>query len=236
MSRKSTRLRNALIAAIVAVFALIVLLIVVPWQQEKSAAQILKPVPQTSLTRALLALPAAEGPYPAYSRDQFGPSWADVDGNGCDTRNDILARDLQQVAFKPGTLDCVVASGIFTEPYTDALVTFERGAETSAQVQIDHVVALADAWRSGAWEWSAAQRLEFANDPLNLLAVDGAANQNKSSSAADDWLPPNRGYWCAYTSRQIAVKDRWGLGVTEAERSSLARVIATCEPQEIPGE
>ena len=165
---------------------------------------------------------------PEYDRAAFGQRWADIDHNGCDTRNDILARDLARPTFKPGTHDCVVLSGTLAEPYTGATIQFQRGNKTSSLVQIDHVVALADAWRSGAWQWDAQRRQEFANDPQNLLSVDGAANEDKSASSADQWLPPNVNFRCDYVKRQIAVKNAYGLSVTQAEQDAMATQLATC--------
>lgn len=179
----------------------------------------------------LNALPlrdSASGGVPDYSRDAFGQAWADEDHNGCDTRNDILARDLARPSFKPDTHHCVVLSGTLAEPYTGEILEFQRGQDTSSLVQIDHVVALADAWRSGAWAWDGAQRQRFANDPDNLLAVDGKENQEKSASAADEWLPPNRDFRCEYVHRQIDVKTRWGLSITAAERDAMAQVLGSC--------
>ena len=165
---------------------------------------------------------------PDYDRQAFGQRWADTDHNGCDTRNDILARDLARPTFKPGTRDCVVLTGTLAEPYTGTTIQFQRGDKSSALVQIDHVVALADAWRSGAWQWDAQRRQEFANDPENLLAVDGAANEDKSASSADQWLPPNAAFRCDYVKRQIAVKYAYGLSVTQAEQDAMATQLTTC--------
>ena len=173
--------------------------------------------------QALSSLPDSEA-----AREAFGQRWADTDHNGCDTRNDILARDLARPTFKPGTRDCVVLSGTLAEPYTGATIEFQRGDKTSSLVQIDHVVALADAWRSGAWQWDAQRRQEFANDPENLLAVDGQANEDKSASSADQWLPPNRAFRCDYVKRQIAVKNAYGLSVTRAEQDALAEQLSIC--------
>ena len=152
---------------------------------------------------------------PQYSRDQFGQRWADVDRNGCDTRNDVLKRDLHDLQMKRSSPQCVVVSGVLDDP--------------SEAVQIDHVVALANAWKSGAWQWDAARRQDFANDPFNLLAVDGAANQDKGASSADQWLPSNSAYQCAYVQRQIAVKASWGLGVTRAEKKAMTSVLERCQ-------
>jgi hypothetical protein len=163
-----------------------------------------------------------------YSREQFGQAWADVDRNGCDTRNDMLRRDLTTLGLKPGTRDCVVLSGVLTDPYTATVINFLRGSSTSTAVQIDHVVALSDAWQKGAQQLSAAQRLAFANDPLNLLAVDGPTNLKKSDGDAATWLPPHKSYRCTYVARQISVKSSYGLWVTHAEHDAMARVLGDC--------
>ncbi len=197
-------------------------------QDSRSAEKILGEGDIGVLGEALLELPAAEKHTPDYDRDEFGARWADVDRNGCDTRNDILGRDLEKVRYRPGTGSCVVQEGVLDDPYTGETIYFERGANTSDKVQIDHVVALADAWRSGAYEWTAAEREEFANDPLNLLAVDGPANQAKGSMAADGWLPDLPGYHCEFVARQISVKSKWRLAVTEPERQALAEVLVGC--------
>lgn len=165
---------------------------------------------------------------PNYDREKFGERWADTDANGCDTRNDVLARDLARPVFKEGTNGCVVLSGTLAEPYTGTTMEFRKGKDTSADIQIDHVVALADAWKSGAWQWSATEREDFANDFDNLLAVAGTANQEKLAASADMWLPPNRAFQCSYVERQIHVKSTWGLSVTEAERHAMIRVLVNC--------
>ena len=166
---------------------------------------------------------------PQYSRDQFGQRWADVDRNGCDTRNDVLKRDLHDLQMKRSSPQCVVVSGVLNDPYTGRQIDFQRGEDSSEAVQIDHVVALANAWKSGAWQWDAVRRQDFANDPFNLLAVDGAANQDKGASSADQWLPSNSAYQCAYVQRQIAVKTSWGLGVTRAEKKAMTSVLERCQ-------
>lgn len=163
-----------------------------------------------------------------YNREKFGEAWADVDGNGCDTRNDILRRDLVSVQFKPGSEGCVVASGTLHDPYTGIVIAFKRGAHTSADVQIDHIVALSNAWRSGARNLSAERRRALANDPLNLLAVDGETNQEKGAANAAQWLPPNQAFHCEYVSRQIEVKARYGLWVTSAEKKAMLAVLDMC--------
>ena len=184
---------------------------------------------------ALAQLPVkGRAPQTGYDRDQFGPAWADVDRNGCDTRNDILARDLDDETFKPGTRDCVVLTGRLADRYTGATIQFVRGQGTSDDVQIDHVVALSDAWQTGAQQISGDERRQLANDPLNLQAVDGPTNQRKGDGDAATWLPPSRGYRCTYVARQVAVKTKYRLWVTTAERDAIAGVLAGCPGQELP--
>jgi hypothetical protein len=182
---------------------------------------------------AALSLLAIKGraPLTGYARSRFGPAWADVDHNGCDTRNDILRRDL---TAKTMSATCVVLSGTLRDPYTAMVIVFRRGVGTSTAVQIDHVVALGDAWQKGAQQISPAARLAFANDPLELLAVDGPANEQKGDADAATWLPPNKAYRCQYVARQIAVKARYDLWVTTAENAAMTRVLATCPRQLLP--
>ena len=131
--------------------------------------------------------------------------------------------------MKTSSPNCVVVGGILDDPYTGRTIDFSKGEDSSDQVQIDHVVALANAWHSGAWQWDASRRQEFANDPTNLLAVDGNANQDKGASRADQWLPPNARYRCAYVQRQIVVKTSWGLGATPREKKAMKAVLDHCE-------
>lgn len=185
--------------------------------------------------RALRALPVkGRAPMTGYDRDLYGQAWADVDRNGCDTRNDVLRRDLDDAVIKPGTYGCLVLSGVLLDPYTGATIPFERGVGTSLEVQIDHVVALGDSWQKGAQGWSEARRTVFANDPLNLLAVDGPTNAQKGASDAASWLPPSKAYRCDYVARQIAVKRTYGLWVTRAEGDAMARVLSRCPGQKLP--
>jgi hypothetical protein len=171
-------------------------------------------------------------PKTGYDRSQFGPAWSDVDHNGCDTRNDILNRDLQDKQWRPGTHGCVVIAGTIVDPYTGKRIQFEK--VHAIALQIDHVVALSDAWQTGAQQLSAAERLQFANDPVNLYAVDGPTNEAKGDSDAASWLPPNRRFRCTYAAHQIAAKARYELWVTAAEKSALARVLAICPDEHIP--
>lgn len=173
-------------------------------------------------------------PKTGYARTQFGAAWSDVDHNGCDTRNDILKRDMTNVTFKYGTHDCVVKTGTLNDPYTGKTINFVRGQYTSTAVQIDHVVALSDAWQKGAQQLSADQRLQLANDPYNLLAVDGPANQQKSDSDAASWLPSNKSFRCQYVARQIGVKHKYALWVTQAEKDAMTNVLSSCPGQTVP--
>ena len=186
---------------------------------------------------ALAALPVkGRAPKTGYTREQFGPAWADVDRNGCDTRNDVLKRDMQGETFKPGTHDCVVLSGTLTDPYTGRTIAFTRGQGTSEAVQIDHVVALSDAWQKGAQQLDEATRRNLANDPLNLMAVDGPTNQGKGDGDAATWLPPARSYRCSYVARQVAVKAKYHLWVTDAEKNAINGVLAGCPGQKLPSD
>jgi hypothetical protein len=192
------------------------------------------PAPGAQTALAVLATLPVKGRAPAtgYDRDQFGQAWADVDRNGCDTRNDVLARDLTGEAFKSGTQDCVVVSGTLADPYTGQTIAFQRGDGTS--VDIDHVVALGNSWQTGAFAWDLAKRTALANDPLNLLAVDYSANRQKGDGDAATWLPARTGYRCAYVARQVAVKAAYGLWVTPAERDAIDRVLSGCPDEPLP--
>jgi hypothetical protein len=167
-------------------------------------------------------------PKTGFDRDKFGPAWSDVDHNGCDTRNDILKRDLGNEKFKSGTHDCIILSGTLKDPYSGKTIDFKRGQDTSTDVQIDHLVPLSDAWQKGAQQWAATKRKEFANDPLNLLAVDGPLNGQKSDSDAATWLPPRKAYRCAYITRQIDVKAKYEVWVTSAEKDAMGTVLSAC--------
>lgn len=173
-----------------------------------------------------------KAPRTGYSRDEFGARWADVDHNGCDTRNDVLARDLTGTTLRGTT--CKVATGVLQDPYTGQTIRFTAGEKTSSAVQIDHVVALSNAWQTGAQQLSGTERESLANDPLNLLAVDGKTNNGKSDGDAATWLPPNKGFRCEYVARQAGVKEKYGLWVTDAERTAMQRVLDGCPGEKVP--
>jgi hypothetical protein len=179
---------------------------------------------------AVLETLAVKGraPKTGYERSQFGPAWSDVDRNGCDTRNDILSRDLTSKVFKSGTRDCVVFSGVLLDPYSGEKIAFERGAKSSMDVQIDHVVAMSNAWQTGAFKLSYEKRLAFANDPMNLLAVKGRLNAQKGDGDAATWLPPLKSVRCAYVAQQIVVKAKYGLWVTPPEKAAMQGLLSKC--------
>lgn len=168
-------------------------------------------------------------PKTGYARTQYGDGWAVV--NGCDTRDIILHRDMPDAVVSN---DCKVMSGTLNDPYTGKVIHFVRGASTSDAVQIDHVVALSNAWQTGAQQLATEKRIELANDPLELLAVDGPTNQQKGDGDAATWLPPNKAFRCQYVARQIAVKQKYNLWVTQAEKAAMQHVLGSCPGQQLP--
>lgn len=184
-----------------------------------------RPAPRSAL--AVLATLAVKGraPMTGYARTaDFGTAWLDVNRNGCDTRNDILRRDLVDTSGS----GCRVLTGTLEDPYTGTEIHFVRGEVTSMAVQIDHVVALGDAWQTGAQKLSQAQRVDLANDPINLFAVDGPTNEQKGDGDAATWLPPTKSFRCTYVAHQVGVKKAYGLWVTPAEKAAMQRVLSTC--------
>ena len=188
---------------------------------------------------SLLARAKGRAPLTGYRRAAFGPAWTDDTAapwghDGCDTRDEILRRDLTHVVL--GSDGCTVESGVLHDPYTGKVIRFTRGVTTSAAVQIDHVASLGDDWQTGAQRLSYARREALANDPLNLLAVDGPTNEAKGDGDAAAWLPPNRAFRCAYVARQLAVKVKYRLWVTPAEGAAMRRVLARCATETLPAE
>jgi hypothetical protein len=171
-------------------------------------------------------------PMTAYDRDAFGQAWLDTDRNGCDTRNDTLTRHLEDRAYETGTRGCVVSSGLLHDAYTGTAIRFVKG--DGFLVDIDHVVPLGNAWATGAQRWPAKKRAALANDPLNLLPVDAAANRQKGDGDAATWLPPNKGYRCEYVARQVSVKAKYGLWVTPAEAGAISHVLSACPGHLLP--
>ena len=164
-----------------------------------------------------------------YTRAQF-THWSDLDRNGCDARNDTLKRDLTEVIYKAGTRDCKVIAGLLLDPYSGKVITF---SSTKSNIDIDHVVALSNAWQTGAAYFDKTKRQQIANDPLNLLAVDFSLNRQKGDGDAATWLPPLKSYRCDYVARQIAVKAKYGLWVTQPEKVAIIKLLEKCEGQKI---
>lgn len=162
-------------------------------------------------------------PKTGYSREQFYDGWPLVDG--CSLRQKIIKREFGDTAVLDG---CNVLAGEYDEPYTGEHLVFEKRDEIGNGIQIDHVVALSDAWQKGAQGLSYEERYELATDPLNLLAVDAAANKQKSDGDAATWLPKNKKFRCQYVARQVSVKYKYLLWVTQAEKETISRILTNC--------
>lgn len=198
---------------------------IVSYQQKPSSNQ----NGELAINKLSSILVKGRAPNTDYSRDKFSADWADV--NGCSMRDIILNRDLKNPVINDS---CQVVSGELNDPYTGKIIQFSRGKDTSSNIQIDHVVALADAWQKGAQMLSSEMRFELANDPLELIAVSGRANQQKSASDAASWLPSNKSFRCEYVARQIAVKIKYSLWMTSAEKQSIKSVLEKCPDQLLP--
>ncbi|MBH0008613.1 HNH endonuclease family protein [Salinibacterium sp. SWN1162] len=186
------------------------------------------PQAEAALDQLAQLADAPAGYRDGYVRDYFGHGWIDTDRNGCDTRNDILDRDLEAVIYKPNTRDCVVLSGELDELYTGKTISFLRGNETSTLVQIDHIVPLGYSWQVGTATWPEEQRIAFANDPSNLLAADGTANQVKSANGPADWMPDNEAFHCSYIERFVGVLSDYALAIKAEDRIASERVLRSC--------
>lgn len=165
-------------------------------------------------------------PKTGYSREEFYSGWPTIEG--CSLRQRIIRREFGETAILDG---CNVIAGEFDEPYTGEHLKFTERDQISKGIQIDHVVALSDAWQKGAQNVEQSVRYQIATDPLNLLAVDASANQGKSDGDAATWLPSNKKFRCQYVARQVSVKYKYKLWVTEAEKEAINKVLTNC-PQE----
>jgi len=214
---------------------LALILAVALWLHSRTPAE--PPAPHTSPdyddARAQLAALPVKGwdRQTDFSRYRFGEPWSDdvnveFGHNGCNTRDDILRRDLTQLVVRPGT--CYAQSGVLIDPYTGESIAFVRGPDSSEAIQIDHVVSLSDAWYKGARDWDEQRRRDFANDPRNLLAVGAKANFDKAFRDANAWLPPNPAFRCEFVARQIAVKAAYRLWVSANEKRPMAAVLDHC--------
>jgi hypothetical protein len=220
---------------VIALIAVAVAVAVAGWPHWRTPAE--HPTPATSSdyddARALLARLPVKGwdRMTDFSRYRFGEPWSDdvnveFGHNGCNTRDDILRRDLIDLVVRPGT--CYAHSGVLIDPYTGESIAFVRGPQTSDAVQIDHLVSLSDAWYKGAREWDDQHRRDFANDPRNLLAVGAKANSDKAFRDANAWLPPNQAFRCEFVARQVAVKAAYRLWVSAKEKGAMAAVLDHC--------
>ncbi len=218
--------------SLISLAALIVLANVLGQRSAAVDAAGAQPAPGSALAALAQLEVRAPGSDTGFARDAFGAAWADLDGDGCDTRDDVLARDLADLAFGADGAACQVRAGTLVDPYTGEGLAFRQGAGGS--VRVDHVVPLLDAWRKGAREWDDATRERFANDPLNLLASDDATSRSKGARDASAWLPPDHASRCPYVARQIAVKAVYGLAVTPAESDAMARVLRDCPAEPLP--
>lgn len=224
MSRWEIRLAIALIGALVA-----------PAMAVTAQATPFVAASEVTASSALASLPVkGRAPKTGYDRDKLFGDWADPDGNGCDARNDVLARDLTNKVFGTGNDKCLVLSGNLLDPYSGKSFNFIRGQGTSSLIPIDHVVAVSDAWQKGAFKWDEAKRVNFYNDPLNLMTTQRALNSQKGDGDAATWLPPLKSYRCAYVARQIAVKTKYSIWVTKAEKEAMARILSSCPKQLLP--
>lgn len=232
------RRRRAVTILIGGIIAMVALGSALPAMIQESTKEFSAPVPgrsqsvlQSPDNVALAALEKLEvkgrAPKTGYERSQFGNGWAKV--NGCSTRDIILNRDLSDVVFDG---ECSVVSGTLNDLYTGEQIMFTK--QRSSAVQIDHVVALSDAWQKGAQLLTLEQRQQLANDPLELIAVSGKANQEKSDGDAATWLPSNKQSRCYYVARQISVKLKYSLWVTAAEKVAMSDVLKACPQQTLP--
>ena len=232
MSQRPLRIRRTLVVIVLLLFTTISIFL----SDEMWQSVVTEP-PETIATNgaALDALGTlaikGRAPKSGYERSEFGGGWSIV--NGCDMRNIILHRDMKNVVIGDS---CKVLSGVLDDPYTGKTIEFKRGPETSNNVQIDHVVALSDAWQKGAQQLTPEEREQFANDPLELIAVDGEANQKKGDGDAATWLPSNKSFRCQYVARQIAVKSKYDIWVTQAEHEAMRSVLSQCPSQPLPAD
>ena len=224
------RRRRAILAVCIALVAVVVIA-THPGMRQQAGPVVAPGEPAAGQAVDELAKLPVKGraPKTGYARAQFGEGWQRV--GLCDTRNRILQRDLEGAVVDE---TCRVTSGTLHDPYGGATIAFRRGAETSQQVQIDHVVALSNAWQTGAQQLTPDERIALANDPLELLAVDGVLNQAKSDGDAATWLPPQKAFRCQYVARQIAVKSKYHLWVTPSEKDAMLRVLVACPGQQLP--
>lgn len=170
-----------------------------------------------------------------YDRELFGEPWADIDRNGCDTRNDMLLRDVENTTVEPN--ECKVLRGTLLDPYSGKTVEFDQSKGGGGGIDIDHVVALSAGFKTGGASFSSEKKLQFANDPLNLISSASGPNRAKGDKDASEWLPANAGnpaFNCIYVARQVAVKAKYTLWVTPAEEGAMRNVLKDCPAEPLP--
>lgn len=244
MSRRKLRARitAAIIAAVVMILGGAFLLESRPAPAPAPSAAVVTPTPAElapvetaapgSVAEIAASLPVVDetATIPDYRRDSFGGRWVDLDGNGCDQRQDVLTRDLVEISRDR----CTVLTGTLHDPYTGETIAFQHdrvaapGSEGSQGVQIDHVVSLSAAHAGGAWHWTPEERETFANTLSNLLAVDGETNQSKSDRGPSEWMPPDAGFACDYAQRYTEIIAAWHLAVLSVDRDALTTTLAGC--------
>jgi hypothetical protein len=233
-TRRRVPRRTVLRYSLISLALLIVLANVLGERSAASDADAARPAPGSALAALARLEVAAPGPDTGYARTAFGAAWTDLDGDGCDARDDVLARDVADPTFSTQGLPCQVRTGTFVDPYTGEALAFHRSPGEGDAVTVHHVVPLLDAWRKGARAWGEEVRERFANDPLNLLASDDAVTRSKGVLDASAWLPPDHASRCPYVARQIAVKAVYGLAVTPAESDAMAAVLRDCPAEPLP--
>jgi hypothetical protein len=202
-----------------------------PGPISSATVQEVKSAQSTIALAALEEIPVkGRAPKTGYDREKFSDGWGEV--NNCSMREQILLRDLTSTRLDED--GCRILSGTLNDPYTAKTILFIRGAVSSQAVQIDHVVAVSDAWQKGAQQLTPELRYQFYNDPLNLLAVDGEVNNQKGDGDAATWLPPNKDYRCRYVARQISVKIKYSLWMTKAEHETVKNILKSCPEQVLP--
>lgn len=236
MGRKYQYRYRRLTLVVAAIASLIGIVIAHPSSYETEAipSTSLANDPDAPLATTVLSQLEIKGraPKTGYSREEFYSGWPNIEG--CNLRQRIIKRELGDTAVLADD-QCAVTSGEYDEPYTGSHLVFYQKSDLSSGVQIDHVVALSDAWQKGAQYMSAETRYEIATDPLNLLAVDSKANQVKSDGDAATWLPSNKAFRCQYVARQISVKYKYSLWITQAEHDAMTRVLEACPNEISPG-
>lgn len=200
-----------------------------PASSSTSSTPTSSPTAEPGTALAMLAELDVKGraPQTGYDADLFG--WRnDTDHNGCDTRNDVLRRDLDNITLARDSAGCKVIAGSLDDPYKGEAYKFTREPNN---IDIDHVVARSNAWQTGASKFDEVKLEAFGNDPLNLLAVDSSLNRQKGDADAATWLPPNKSFRCEYVARQIAVKQKYDLWVVEPEKKAMEKVLGDCDGQ-----